>query len=223
MTERWFNYFNNQGVQETRWLETAVMHWGFHEALYGIIKRHCPAPARILDVGCGPGWSDLYLSSMGYAVTGVDNEDKLIDIARGHAARFGSAAEFKLADAFDLSSCYEQFDLAFSCGVLEHFDRDVTIQLLREQARCARYVLIEIPTKYTALTCGITDERIYSMSELKKIVKEAGFRIVEAFGYGEVTVTLGQIWLRRILPRMVWRWMQNHGYAFSIAVLGERI
>jgi len=223
MTDRWLSYFNRQGIQDTRWLEAAVTHWGFHEILYGIIKRHCPVPARIIDVGCGPGWSDLYLSAMGYEVLGVDNEPRLVDVAIDLKTRLGAAAQFEVGDAFNLSTQYGQFDLAYSCGVLEHFDRDVTVNLIQEQARCARYVLIQIPTKYTALTGEITDERIYTISELKRIVQDAGLRVVTAFGYGDITATRSQIWLRRLLPRIVWRWLQDRGYAYSIAVLGERV
>lgn len=223
MTDRWLTYFSRQGIQDGRWLEAAVTHWGFHEILYGMIKRHCPAPARILDVGCGPGWSDLYLSSMGYEVTGVDNEPRLIDAALDMRSRLGGNAEFAVGDAFGLSPYHGRFDLVYSCGVLEHFDRDVTVQLLQEQARCARYVLIQVPTKYTALTGEITDERIYTVSELQGIVQDAGLRVAGAFGYGDVTVTRSQIWLRRLLPRMVFRWLQDRGIAYSIAVLGERV
>jgi len=223
MTDRWLEYFNRQGAQGAAWLKAAVTHWGFHEILYGMIQRHCPPPARILDVGCGPGWSDLYLASCGYRVTGVDNEPRLIEKARDLQDRLGVPAEFEPADAFDLTRFHDRFDLVYSCGVLEHFDRAVTIELLREQAKCAPRVLIQIPTRYTALTGEITDERIYTIGELKRIVHEAGLRVVTAFGYGEVTVTPAQIWLRRLLPRMVWRWLQNQGYAYSIAVLGERV
>lgn len=222
MTDRWLTYFNRQGIQDASWLKAAVTHWCFHEILYGIIKRYCPAPARILDVGCGPGWSDLYLSAMGYEVLGVDNEPRLVDAAIDLKTRLGAAAQFEVGDAFDLSPHHGRFDLAYSCGVLEHFDRDVTVKLLQEQARCARYVLIQIPTKYTALTGEITDERIYTISELKRIVQDSGLKVVTAFGYGDITVTRSQIWFRRLLPRMVWRWLQDRGYAYSIAVLGER-
>ncbi len=223
MTDRWLEYFNRQGAQDAGWLKAAVTHWGFHEILYGMIERHCPRPARLLDVGCGPGWSDLYLASFGYEVTGVDNESRLVAVARDLAERLRVPARFEEGDAFDLSPFYDRFDLVYSCGVLEHFDREVTIELLREQTRCAPRVLIQIPTKYTVLTGEITDERIYAVHELKRIVREAGLRVVCAFGYGDVTVTAVQIWLRRLLPRLVWRWLQNQGYAFAIAVLGERV
>lgn len=222
MTDRWLDYFNRQGVQKPSWLQAAVAHWGFHELLYGTIQREFPPPARILDVGCGPGWSDLYLASVGYEVTGVDNEPRLVAVACDLTERLRVPANFEQGDAFNLTPFYDQYDLVYSCGVLEHFDREITIQLLQEQARCAPRVLIQIPTRYTALTGEVTDERIYTVGELKEIVQEAGLRVVVAFGYGDVTATVAQIWLRRILPRMVWRWLQNRGYAYSIAVLGER-
>ena len=222
MTDRWLDYFTGHGAASGDWLRTAVTHWGFHETLYGMIQRCCPAPARILDVGCGPGWSDLYLASLGYEVTGIDNEPRLVAIARDQATRLSGGARFEVGDAFDLSPFHERFDLVYSCGVLEHFDRDVTVRLLREQARCARRVLIQIPTKYTALTGTITDERIYTIGELREIVRDAGMRVVSSFGYGDISVTRGQIWLRRLLPRALWRWLQNRGHAFAIAVVGER-
>jgi SAM-dependent methyltransferase len=222
MTDRWVDYFERQGGLDSDWLATAITHWGFHKILYGMIRRHCSPPARILDVGCGPGWSDMYLASVGYSVTGIDNEPRLVQHARDVAARSFVPAVFERADAFDLDAFHGHFDLVYSCGVLEHFDREVTVELLREQAKCAPQVLIQIPTKYTALTGEITDERIYSMVELKEIVRDAGLVIEAAFGYGDITVTPMQIWLRRLLPRAIWRWLQNQGYAYSIAVLGVR-
>ena len=223
MTERWKKYFDGHGAFNRDWLKSAVPHWGFHETLYGMIIKHCPKPSRILDVGCGPGWSNFYLSSLGHYVTGVDNEPELVSMGKERAELLGLTTKFELADAFDLSAYHGKFDLAFSCGVLEHFDRDITIQLLKEQALCAKKVLIEIPTKYTAYAGGITDERLYSVNELARIVEEAGLKVEEKFGYGDLNATRTHILLRRILPRFVWRLLQNRGYAYSIAVIGSRI
>jgi len=222
MSDRWQRYFDKQGAFDRVWLKTAVTHWGFHEILYGMIQRHCAPSARILDVGSGPGWSDLYLASAGYKVTGVDNDARLVKSATDLAKRLEIPVEFMEADASDLRPFYDRFDLAYSCGVLEHFDRAVTVNLLREQAKCASRVLIQIPTRYTAYTGEITDERIYTVGELRRIVEDAGMRVVVAFGYGDVTATSTQVWIRRLLPRGIWRWLQNRGFAYGIAVLGER-
>ncbi|GAB3123526.1 class I SAM-dependent methyltransferase [Novispirillum itersonii] len=221
MSERWKDYFKSHKAFGSNWLQTAVPHWGFHETLYGNINRYCPAGGRVLDVGCGPGWSTMFLASQGYQAMGVDNEESLVEIARQQASALGSPASFEVGDAFDLSPYYGQFDLAFSCGVLEHFDRDVTVRLLVEQAKCARHVIIQIPTRYTAYADGITDERIYSVKELKKIVQDAGMTVRSSFGYGDVNATPVHKVLRLALPRALWRLAQNAGFAYSIAVVGQ--
>ena len=221
MSERWKNYFIQQKAFGGKWLATAVSHWGFHEHLYGMIQKYCPSGASILDVGCGPGWSVFYLSSLGYKVTGVDNEQILIDLACKQNNQLGTDADFVVADAFDLSALNKKFHLAFSCGVLEHFEKEVTTQLLKEQAKYSDYVLIQIPTKYTKYAGGITDERIYTVHELAEIVRDAGMEVVAKFGYGDVCATKFHIFIRRILPRFMYRIMQNFGFAFAIAVIGK--
>jgi len=222
MTARWKTYFETHGAFQGDWLATAVQHWGFHETLYGMIQRHCPKPARLLDVGCGPGWSDLYLTALGYDVLGIDNEVALVERATTNAQTVKVPARFAFADAFDLSAYYNQFDLAFSCGVLEHFDRSVTVELLREQSKAAKRVLIEIPTKYTAYADGITDERIYSVRELRTIVEDAGLISEASFGYGDLGATAMQRISRQVMPRGAYRLLQNSGFAYSIAVIGRK-
>lgn len=222
MTDRWASYFESQGTFGDHWLQTAVAHWSFHEILFGRIIQNVRPGGAILDVGCGPGWSDLYLSARGFAVTGVDSEPRLVQAARDLAARVGENVRYEVGDAFDLKTFHGQFDLAYSCGVLEHFDRDVTVQLLQEQARCAKQVLIQIPSRYTAYTGPITDERIYSVRELRRIVEDAGLTVVKSFGYGDIATLRWHQILRNALPRAAWRLLQDQGFAFAIAVLGQR-
>lgn len=222
MTERWKKYFIDHRAFGENWLMAAVAHWNFHETLYGMIEAICPPGSQLLDVGCGPGWSGIYLSSRGFKFTGIDNERDLINLAIKNNERLNGRANFEVADAFDLSGLNKKFDLSFSCGVLEHFDRDITIKLLQEQAKISRYVLIEIPTKYTSYTGAITDERIYTMGQLVRIVEDAGMKVVSQFGYGDITATQFHVLTRRILPRFIYRILQNCGYAYAIAVIGER-
>lgn len=221
MSDRWKEYFDGHKAFDKNWLQSAVQHWGFHETLYGNIQRYCPRGGRILDVGCGPGWSAMYLAAQGYVSTGIDNEKSLVEVARAQALRLGNSAVFEVADAFDLSVYYGKFDLVFSCGVLEHFDRGATVRLLAEQAKCARHVIIQIPTRYTAYAGGITDERIYSVGELAEIVKDSGMDVESTFGYGELTATPIHRLLRLSLPRALWRTAQNAGYAYAIAAVGR--
>lgn len=222
MSDRWWNYFSNHMAGEKHWLQGAVSHWQFFQTFYGVLLARYPPGTRILDVGCGPGYSDLYLAANGYCVTGVDNDERVVQLATDLGARVGVGVDYLQANAFDLSPFHDSFDVVYSVGVLEHFDRHVTVELLREQARCAHDVIICIPTRFTRYSDGITDERIYRIDQLRQIVREADLDVTGSFGFGDVTVTRSQIWLKRLLPHAAYRTLQNNGYGFNIAVIGSR-
>lgn len=59
-----------------------------------------PAPARVLDAGCGTGRIAVRLAELGYDVVGVDVDETMLDIARAEAPgldwRLGDLASFDL-------------------------------------------------------------------------------------------------------------------------------
>jgi SAM-dependent methyltransferase len=55
-------------------------------------------PARVLDLGCGPGLYAQRLAALGCACTGIDYSPASIDYARGQARAAGLACTFHLAD-----------------------------------------------------------------------------------------------------------------------------
>ncbi|HEY1133422.1 MAG TPA: class I SAM-dependent methyltransferase [Nocardioides sp.] len=70
-----------------------------------------PAPARILDAGCGTGRVAVRLHELGYDVVGVDVDEAMLDQARAAAP----ALDWRLADlaTFDLG---ETFDVVLVAG-----------------------------------------------------------------------------------------------------------
>ena len=115
MTERWVEYFVREKRKYHSIMEYAVEHWSYNASLYRKIKKLIPPPARILEVGCGIGFSSIYLSECGYQVVGIDNDDKIINEAKRIGEYLKSKVKFKQGDAFDLSDYYRCFDLVFSC------------------------------------------------------------------------------------------------------------
>jgi 2-polyprenyl-3-methyl-5-hydroxy-6-metoxy-1,4-benzoquinol methylase len=59
--------------------ETARHFYDFANIAVALALR---ADARILDVGCGPGWVTEYFARLGYEMTGIDISDGLIQVAR---------------------------------------------------------------------------------------------------------------------------------------------
>src|SRR5262245_2501977 len=48
-----------------------------------------PPPARLLDLGVGPGWTSLLFGRRGYDVLGQDLAPTMIDVARTNQQRAG--------------------------------------------------------------------------------------------------------------------------------------
>lgn len=74
-----------------------------------------PAPARVLDAGCGTGRIAIRLAELGYDVVGVDVDPTMLEVARADAPEL----EWRLGDlaTFDLRPEVEgTFDLALLAG-----------------------------------------------------------------------------------------------------------
>jgi SAM-dependent methyltransferase len=78
-----------------------------------------PPPARLIDVGCGEGYNALHFARLGYQVVGVDVSPTIIREAAALAAKEGTAADFRVADAVQMDGFADgSFDLATDCGCL---------------------------------------------------------------------------------------------------------
>ncbi len=219
MSERWQQYFKGATHGRSA-LKYAVTHWNYNMPLYQEIKRYVQPPARVLEVGCGLGYSTVYLQECGYRGVGVDNDADIVRAARENARRLDSAAEFEVADARDLAQFRSSFDLAFSVGVVEHVERGETVGMLREQAGAAKYVITVIPTPFTRHAAPVTDERFYSVTGFRRLYRDAGVRPLRSFGYGDIPVP-PHVWIKRLLPYGLWRVLQNRfAYAMGIGLVG---
>jgi SAM-dependent methyltransferase len=215
-TRRWEAFFDDHLKKYHSLLEYAVAYWNDALPVYYHIRQIVPVPAKLLEIGCGMGISAIYLQECGYQVTAVDNNANIVKRAQETAQYFRSNILIQCADAFDLSQYYGIFDLVYSLGVLEHFDREITIQLLREQAQCGRYVVIGVPSRFTK---PLTDERIYTLRQLRHLMREAGLTSVKSFGYGNPSELIK---FRRLLPHALYRILQDYfSLAQGLVVIGQ--
>jgi 2-polyprenyl-6-hydroxyphenyl methylase/3-demethylubiquinone-9 3-methyltransferase len=75
---------------------------------------------RLLDVGCGGGLLSEPLARLGASVTGIDEAQDLITVARAHAATQNLAIEYRQDSVENLISTTEKFDTVISMEVVEH-------------------------------------------------------------------------------------------------------
>ncbi|WP_405979326.1 class I SAM-dependent methyltransferase [Streptomyces sp. NBC_00158] len=99
-----------------------------------LLRRHLPAaPARVIDIGSGPGAHARWLTEDGYDVDLVDPVPRHVDEA--------AAAGFRvsLGDARELAAANASYDVALVLGPLYHLlDPGDRVRALHEAARVVR-------------------------------------------------------------------------------------
>ncbi|GAB3706414.1 bifunctional 2-polyprenyl-6-hydroxyphenol methylase/3-demethylubiquinol 3-O-methyltransferase UbiG [Nocardiopsis oceani] len=75
---------------------------------------------RVLDVGCGGGYTTEFLDARGARVSGIDYSPKLIGAARHHAAETGKDIQYEVGVAEELPYEDGAFDIVTCVDVLEH-------------------------------------------------------------------------------------------------------
>ncbi|MGI9067599.1 MAG: class I SAM-dependent methyltransferase [Pyrinomonadaceae bacterium] len=136
------------------------------------------APLNILDVGCGTGANLEMLSQFGEA-EGVDISGEALSFCceRGLENVKQGAAE---ALPFEASS----FDLVTGLDVVEHLDDDLAgLKEMRRVLRPGGHCLVFVPA--FMFLWGVQDDishhrRRYTLDQLKRVVREAGFEIERA-------------------------------------------
>jgi ubiquinone/menaquinone biosynthesis C-methylase UbiE len=91
------------------------------------ISRYLPPPpARVLDIGGGPGRYSIWLAETGYRVTLADLSPDLLEVARARTKEAGVELEaFVEANAVELSAFGDaSFDAALSLGPMYHIMED---------------------------------------------------------------------------------------------------
>ncbi len=86
------------------------------------IRARLPAPARLLDLGCGAGIAAEALARRGYDVLGLDASTEAIEAARSHAAALPVALRYRAGEAEDLLAEGQLFDVVTALEVIEHVE-----------------------------------------------------------------------------------------------------
>ena len=157
---------------------------GFLERLVNELKadrlreRGSRSEIKILDVGCGTGANLEMLAQFGEA-EGVDVSEEALSFCQGRGL-----ANVKQGAAETLPYDDNSFDLVTGLDVVEHLDDDLAgLQEMRRVLRSDGRALLFVPA--FMFLWGVQDDvsnhrRRYTMKELKRVVRNAGFEIERA-------------------------------------------
>ncbi|MDO8872092.1 MAG: class I SAM-dependent methyltransferase [Methanoregula sp.] len=103
------------------------------DALIELVQSDTIRPCRTIDLGCGAGNYAIYLSGLGFDVTGVDSAPTAIAIAREHAKNKHASCRFIVADLLgNVEEVPGMFNFAYDWEFLHHIFPEDREQYVRK-------------------------------------------------------------------------------------------
>jgi SAM-dependent methyltransferase len=152
-----------------------------------------PPDARVLDVGCGSGWTSLFMAEAGFDVLGVDLVPSNVELALERAERWGSGARFAVGDMENMTLAEHDFDVALVFDALHHSARQA--DALGSVASCLRPgggLIVGEPTWLHRVSLGARSarrelgwlERGLTLRSLRRDLRAAGCGELRRFFQG---------------------------------------
>lgn len=147
-----------------------------------IMKLLPEPPQRLLDLGCGPGWTSSMFAMSGYEVVGVDICPEMIELARKGPG--SERVRFETWD-YEASLPFGKFDLAVIYDALHHAgDAAAVVRNVYESLNEGGLLITAEPGKghsqaesslYIIELCGTTENDM-PFEHQKELLLAAGFR-----------------------------------------------
>jgi SAM-dependent methyltransferase len=202
------------------WSPAHFLEWATIQRM--LTATGLPHGASLIDVGCGSGWTSLFLAEAGYDVLGYDLVPANVELARARAERWRSPARFEVADMERLPGG-DPVDGALLFDALHHSSRQrITLESIAGRLRPGGWLLLGEPTWLHRYSPGAHAthhrhgwmERGLGARALKRDLRAAGFAEPRRFHQptspyeGRGVPFLWQ--LARLLAANVWVAPQGH-------------
>ena len=174
MEKNWKNFFDGFSLFKTSLIQ---------ENYINTVKKYTPQNGKILEIAAGSGLTSVLLADMGYKVTCTDIDEDLLESIKN---KFSSIPmKIESVDMFSAGSKYEilQFDSIIHQGLLEHFEDEEIIEIIRQQKDLAHFLIFDIPNdKRIEKVQEYGNERFLSTEHWISLFEKAGCVIIDIEG-----------------------------------------
>lgn len=174
------------GLEHARAKPFSDEECGRHLCNFGaVLQLIGRTPRRILDCGCGTGWTSLFLARAGHRVTGLDIAGDAIEIAREMAAEARLANVDFVAEDYETFSAADAFDVVLFYDALHHAeDEEAALRVAHRALKSGGLLLAIEPgeghgasegARHAVATYGV-HEKDMPPKKVWAIARRIGFR-----------------------------------------------
>jgi ubiquinone/menaquinone biosynthesis C-methylase UbiE len=194
---------------------------------------------KVLEIGSGSGETSLYLSMNHRRAVALDFSRSCLDLVELAAEQIGCHIRTIFADATEeLPFSENEFDVIFQAGLLEHFEKEERIRLLKNWARAGKRMISIIPNasslSYRVGKASMEKKRTWEYGkELPQYSLigeffEAGIKVIDEYTIDEVHA-LNFLPRRHYLRIALEKWQKtnicgdNCGQGYLLVTIGEKL
>lgn len=176
---RWSSYYAGRDIHQ-EYARKAKRHKLYFEAI-----RKLAGKGRVIEIGTGFGTCTVVLLiDYGLRPVSIDIDGQMLDMARNNHSQIAPSLATGLIQGSGLYLPFGlfSFNVAFSQGLLEHFDDTTIKRFVSEGLRVARYFAFSVPSCY--FNDGVHlmgDERLLSKENWEDILSDC--KMVESEYY----------------------------------------
>jgi SAM-dependent methyltransferase len=189
---------------------------GFHLKDMGtIISLLPPPPARLLDLGCGSGWTSCFFALRGYDVVAQDIADDMIALVNENKKRYGVTNVQAITSDYESLNFHNEFDCAVFYDSLHHAeDEKAALQAVYRALKPDAFLVTAEPgTGHTQTPATKRAKSMYGVTEkdmpprlIVDLSMQVGFRKFQLyarhFGPVEVVPFLSLAGLRKLIGKL---------------------
>lgn len=194
-----YNFFYRNANIQKKIIDSSNFTYG---NLIFLINRYINRGSRILDLGCGVGTIDFYLSNKCNFITGIDYSDKAIKIAKINAEILGVSKNINFFQKkFPEQIILGKYDIVLCIEVLEHLrDDKLALEEIKNLLNKNGIVILSVPSLNSPLyKLGLLKRHDNRVGHLKRYSTETLRALVECAGLKTIKIVKKESVLRNLL------------------------